>query len=436
MDRAPFGRLLRAGIGSILVLASASLNSGCEKPNTYAAPQAAEVSVAVPIRKAVVTSLEYTGSAAPTATVELRARVRGFLEEIKFKPGAHVKQGELLFVIDKKPFVAKVDQLKADMANKTALFESADSDLKRNIPLVSRKVISEQEYVTSKATRDAAKAAIDSAKALLMQADYDLGYTEVRAPIDGRISRNLVDKGNLVGDGTATLLATIVKDDPIYAYMSVSERDLLRFRSQVSQGERADYRTTRIPLDLGFSTEKGFPHPGRVDYADPAIDTRTGTVQARGIFDNPNGVIVPGSFVRIRVPLENLPDALLVPEEVVLLGPKARPYLLLVNDKNKVEQRWVTIGSVVDGLQVITDGLKPDDLVVINNLQRARPGLDVKPSKTTIADYLKQREASAESLKAKSNPGSVSAAPVSPAVVAPVTGASPISTPAKSAKTP
>jgi membrane fusion protein (multidrug efflux system) len=364
------------------VLLLLGLAAGCEPNNAYVPPPPPVVTVSTPERRPVTTYMEHTGTTQAIETVDLRARVKGFLESIHFTPGESVKQGALLFVIDPKPFQAKVDQAAADLTSKEAQLVSAESEFKRSTQLYQRKVISDEEMIKTRANRDAAKAAVEAAKATLEQANLDLGYTRVTAPISGRIGRNLVDVGNLVGDGQATLLATIVKDDPIYAYMNVSEAHLLMYRKMVREGKRVDYRAKPIRLDLGLANEEGFPHEGRLDYADPAIDPNTGTITARGVFPNPDGAMIPGLFVRIRVPLEEHKDALLV-DERALGADQTGSYVLVVNEKkgNEVERRSIKVGAKDGDMRVIEGDVGSNDLVIINGLQRARPGAKVNPKR-------------------------------------------------------
>ena len=375
-----FRRPKRMALPAALLMACVA--PGCEPPNKYVPPPPPEVTVATPERRTVTSYLEYTGTTQAFESVDLRARVMGFLESIHFKPGDDVKKDALLFVIDAKPFQAKVDQSAADFASKEATLVGAESEYKRTTALYQRKVVSDEEYIKVKSQRDAAKANVEAAKATLESARLDLGYTRVTAPISGRISRNLVDVGNLVGNGQATLLATILNEDPIYAYVTCREADLLRFRKQVREGTRLDYRKNRIPLWLGLTNEKGFPHEGRVDYADPEVDPGTGTVQARGVFANDDRAIVPGLFVRVRVALEENKDALLVPESALGTDQGGR-YVLVVDPHDVVERRGVTVGATEGTSRVIEAGLKPDDLVVVNGLQRARPGAKVRPKTAT-----------------------------------------------------
>jgi RND family efflux transporter MFP subunit len=399
---------------------------GCERGNTYAPPPPPEVTVSHPIRKEVTTYLEYTGTTKAYESVEIRARVKGFLKERHFVDGSDVKAGQLLLVIDEEPYKVKLDVAnaklaeakaalqkaeqskmrevaRAQMALDQALFLLAKIDESRQRSLLNRGASSKEDFDKAEANRKkyeaqvqadaanleqaeadyqanilSARANVEMATAEVRNAEIELGYCRMVSPIDGRISRGLVDVGNYVGDGQPTLLATVVKTDPIYAYMTVSEADLLRFRRQVREGKRVDYRKEIVPLELGLASEEGFPHKGRVEYTDPGVDPVSGTLLARGVFPNPGNDLVPGLFVRIRVALEKRPDALLVPERALGMDQTGH-YVLVVDKQNVVSQRTVKVGATEGRLRVIEDNLKPDDLVVVNGLQRARPGLKVKP---------------------------------------------------------
>jgi len=352
--------------------------AGCEQGNTYVEPPPPEVTVSAPVRRAVTSYLEYTGTARAVATVEVRARVEGYLESLQFEDGQEVRQGDLLFQIDPRPFRAKVDAARADLASKQARLTQLESDYARDSRLRQRNAITAEEFVATQAGLGVARAEVEAAKAALQTAELDLGYTRVTAPIAGRITRRQVDVGNLVGDGEATLLATIVEDHQVYAYFTVSETDLLRFRSLAASGARPDYRDGTIPIDLGLADERGYPHTGRLEYMDPAVDPATGTVVVRGIFENEDHRIIPGLFVRVRVPLEQGRDALLVPERALGVD-QVGQYLLVVNDEDVVEQRPVEVGTRVEGLRVVESNLGPEDRVVVNGIQRARPGTAVVP---------------------------------------------------------
>lgn len=434
------GRPRAIAITCAATLALASLLAGCERGNTYAPPPPPEVTVSVPLQKSVTNYLQYTGTTKAVESVDLRARVKGFLKEKHFQAGADVKSGELLMVIEEEPFQARLEEAKANRAAAESKLKTAEQSKRREVAtarlaydqalyllakveetrqrnLFSRNASSREDLDKAQAElkKDAAqvesdradleqaqadyetnilstKASLEATRAEVRNAEIDLGYCRVYAPIDGRISRNLVDVGNLVGDGQATILATILKEDPIYAYMSVSEADLLRFREQVRQGTRVDYRTGKVTLDLGLANEEGFPHQGRVEYTDPGVDPGSGTVTARGIFPNPDHQIISGLFVRVRVALEERKDALLVPERA-LGADQVGTFVLVVGKNNVVERRPIKVGAAVDGMRVVEENLKPDDLVVVNGLQRARPDAKVKPRRvepgTTTSSGLK-----------------------------------------------
>jgi RND family efflux transporter MFP subunit len=419
------------------VLATACMLAGCEPGNKYIPPPPAEVIVSTPVRRSVMSYMEYTGTTKAIETVDLRARVKGFLKQRLFREGEEVKQGQLLLVIDEEPFqvtleiaqarleaaqagVKKAEESKAREVAKAQLdldqaaYQLAKVEETRQRALLRRNAGSQEDLDKAEADRKKAGAQVEADRAHLEQAraDYvtnllnakanvaqaeaevrnaklDLGYCRISAPFDGRISRSYFDLQNLVGDSQATVLATIVKFDPIYAYMSVSESDLLMFRKLVREGKRVDFRKEPIALDLGLPNETGFPHRGVIDYTDPTVDPGSGTIQARGKFPNPgpNPTIYPGLFCRIRVPLATTPDALLVPQRSLAYD-QGGWYLLVVGSGNKVEQRYVTPGAVEGSLRVIDENLKPDDLVIVQGLQRARPGIVVKPQRqeTTVAN--------------------------------------------------
>ena len=408
------------GASAVLFLAI-----GCESANRYAPPPPAEVTVKIPTRRSVKTYLEYSGVLRAVASEELRARVKGFLKEKHFKGSEDVKKGDLLLVIDEPEFVAKLAQTNAKVAEAEANLKKAETSRAREIAraqvaideaglilsqieqtrqrsLRARNAAAEQDVdradanqKKSKAQVDADKASLDqsisdydvnilvakaniaSAKADFDRAKIDLGYCRILSPINGRISRSFVDPGNLVGDGQATLLATVLSDQEIYAYMSVSESDVLRFREMQAAGQLDDFRKVNMPLELGLANEKGFPHLGRIDYVDPGVDTATGTVQARGIFPNKDGKLVSGAFVRVRVPFETKNDAMLVPEEALGSDSQGR-FVLVVNEDGVVERRNVVIGSQTDTDRIIESGLKATDRVVTLGLQKARPGQKVR----------------------------------------------------------
>ncbi len=380
-------------ITAFAVAVSIGLLGGCGEQNTYVEPPPPPVTVAQPLQQTVIDYLEFTGTTAAVESVQVRARVKGFLESMHFEPGTRVEQNDLLFVIDPKPFQAKLDAAKAELASAAASLTKAESDFTRLSEAGKRGAVTERDVVAAAADRDAAKATVAAAEAAVTDAELELGYTQVTAPISGRVSRNRVDVGNLVGEGDATLLTTVVKYDPIYAYFNINERDLLRvmelYRENVqAKGIDPDtqtYEEADVPLLLKLANEESFTHEGRLNFAESDVDTETGTLQLRGVFPNPAKppVILPGLFTRIRLPLEQQQNALLVSEQALGFD-QGGSYLLAVNDQNIVEKRSVTLGQLDKGLRVIEAGLRPDDWVVINGLQRARPGAKVDPGRAEM----------------------------------------------------
>src|SRR3954470_13592914 len=378
------------GVGAVSAALTLLLAfAGCQPTNVYAPPPPPLVKVGRPVRRPVTTYGLYTGSTKAVESVDLRARVTGFLKSVEFVESTEVKTGQLLMVIDEVPFQVKVDAAQAKVdeaqaslnkAEQSKAVEIADAQLeldratheldvveeRRNRNLLSRNAGSREDVdkalaATQKSAAQikadeasldqakadfmtnllAARASLESARAALRDAQIDLGYCRIYSPIDGRITRRFVDPGNPAAGSEAPVLAPVVKDDPIYAYMSPSEADVLQFREQVKKGNRIDFRKETLPIDLALLNEKGFPHSGRVDYVDPGVDPSTGTLQARGIFPNPEHIIIPGLFVRVRVPFGHKDDALLVPERAIGRDP-AGPYVLVVGKGNLVEQRSVT----------------------------------------------------------------------------------------------
>ncbi len=363
---------------ALLLLAAAWL-AGCERPeNKYVPPPPPKVTVAPPEQRDVIASMFYTGTTRAWESVEIRARVQGMLRKVAFEPSSMVKKGDLLFIIEPEPFQAKVDEALAQLAVAKAQLKLAEATLKRKANAYKDRAVSEVEVITAEAERDQAKAAIKAAEAQVEVAKIDLGYTHIHAPISGRISRNYVDLGNLVGRGDATLLSTIVNDKPMLVYFNVSERDLLKAREFQDKGKDFDDEWGNRRLYLGMANEKGFPHEGALDYIDNVVDDSTGTISVRGNFPNKDEAILPGLFVRVRIPVWKIKNALLVPKEAVGADQAGR-YVLVVNDKNVVEYRKVELGPDEKGMVSVTKGIKVSDRVIVQGLQRARPGGKVTP---------------------------------------------------------
>lgn len=365
------------------VLLAALVATACdEQKNAYVPPPPPEVTVAQPTRRTVTEYLEFTGNTQALETVELRARVKGFLQSAAFEDGAYVKKDDLLFVIDPAEYKAAVDANAAKVAQAKAKLDRTTRDLSRAQTLVKQGNVSEQVLDMRLSDKLQADGEVQAAEADLEQAQLNLGYTRVVAPFDGRMGRKLIDPGNLVGNDGNTQLATIVRNNPIYAYFSLNEKDLLRVRKPPATGstpQRGD-NVSSIPLQLGLTNEDGYPYEGRFDFADTGVDPNTGTILLRGIFPNDERALLPGLFVRIRAPVGESKDALLVDDTAVGIDQRGR-YVLIVNDQNKVETRPVEIGAKSDGLRQITKGLTATDWVIVKGLQRAREGIEVKPNR-------------------------------------------------------
>lgn len=372
--------------GWIPLVITSGLIAGCDpfsKPPPPAAAPPAEVTVARPLTREVEDDLTYTGTTTALASVEIRSRVTGFLEKVQFSPRDKVKKDAPLFMIDRRTFKANLDVAKAEVESKKAELTKAEFDAEKVAELVKTGAASPDEAVATVARRDSIRAAISALEASAQRAQLDYDWCEVVAPIGGRISRNLVDVGNLVAADT-TVLATIVDDDAIYAYFNPGERDVLEFRERrrrelLAAGKTiADEPTRDAPVFLGLMTETGYPHQGVVDYVAPKLDEATGTLQVRARFENPDGRLLAGGFVRIRVPTSKPYPALVVTERA-LGSDQGQRYLLAVNDKNIVEFKPVEVGTLKDGLRVIRAGITANERVIVNGMQRVRPGATVKP---------------------------------------------------------
>lgn len=351
--------------------------SGCGSRNQFIPPPPPEVTVAHPTTDEVVDSIEFTGTTRATATVNLRARVNGYLEQIKFEDGQAVNEGDLLFVIEQAPFEVALASAKSTLQKAQAALQLAETNHARTAELFQRKVVTQQDLDVQKANLASAQADVAAAQAQVRQAELNLQYTEIHAPITGRIGRHLVDKGNLI-QAEQTQLAVIESIDPIQAYFNVSEPDLLRFMEMLRENKLPDPEKHPPVLYLQLANETGFPHEGHLDYRELGVDPATGTILRRAVFPNPDHALIPGLFVRLRVPIGEPQPKLLV-EERALGADQRGQYVLVVNDENVVEYRPVKTGIAVGDRRVIQDGIDKDDWIVVNGLQRARPGSKVSP---------------------------------------------------------
>ena len=358
--------------------ASVALLAGCEDKNTFVAPPPPKVDVATPVQRPVTRYIEATGNTAPIKSVDLVARVQGFLQSIDYQDGSFVKQGTQLFTIEPETYKLKLEQAQAAEAGAQASVKQAEADFKRQSDLVQRQAVSQATLDTSTSSRDNAQANLQQAQANTKIAQVNYGYTNVTAPFDGIVTAHLVSVGELVGVSSPTQLATIVALDPIYVNFNVNEQDVLRVREEARRRGMTADDIKQLPVEVGLQTETGYPHKGKLDYISPNINQSTGTLAVRGLLSNPDRVLLPGFFVRIRVPFNEQKQALLVPDAALGSDQSGR-YVLAVNSDNVVEQRKVQAGPLEGGLRVIESGLKGDDRVVVAGLLRAIPGQKVDP---------------------------------------------------------
>lgn len=378
----------RRSVACITVLPSLLvLTSGCKPAKPALAPvKPPVVTIAQPVVKPVAEYAEYTGKTSAVQTVEVRARVGGYLNSVDFSDGALVKEGDVLFQIDPRPFQAAVDQAKAELAKANAVLDKAKVDWERIDKLYKANNASIIEWSTNKAARDAAIAAVDAAKANLESQELNLGWTKVTAPISGRAGRRLVDVGNLITGGTsmATPLTTIVSIDPMYAYFDIDERTVLEIQRRIRELKMAPARGQRaVPLELALANEVGFPHQGFVDFVNNRVDPATGTLQVRGEFPNADNFLTDGLFVRVRFVMTKHEDAVLVLERAIMQD-QSTHLVYVVDAQQKVEARPVVRGPQEGPFRVIEEGLKRDDWVIVNGAQRVRPGVVVDPQRVEM----------------------------------------------------
>jgi RND family efflux transporter MFP subunit len=376
-------KLVPARIAALfLVLAPALAGCGEGAPK-QAAPRPPAVTVAKPTKQTVTDYDEYVGRFVAVDMVEVRARVSGYLEKVQFEDGQLVKHGDLLFTVDRRPFEATLAQARANLAQARANLAFATSDLGRASQLVRDRTITEQTFDQRTQAKSVAEASVSAQEAAVRQAELDVQFTELKAPVAGRIGDRRVSPGNLVTGGTGgntTLLATIVSIDPIRFEFTFDEASYLRYERIATQGTDAATRNKGkgVKVSLRLIDEQDFAHEGTMDFVDNVIDRSSGTIRGRAQIANPKGLFTPGMFARVRVPGSLPYDALLVPD-VAIASEQVRKYVLVIGPENVATQKYVTLGQLVGGLRVIKDGLSGDDTVIVNGLARIRPGAKVTP---------------------------------------------------------
>lgn len=380
----PICSKIRLFQASLLVLALGACGQR-QQAQGPATPPPPAVSIANPVEKSVVEWDEYTGRFDAVDTVEVRARISGVLNEVKFTDGAIVKKGDLLFVIDPRPFQRILDRDRATLQGAKVQVEFAQKDLERARPLVANNTISQQVFDQRTQAVRAAEANVLSAEASVRSSELDVEFTQIRSPVTGRISRKLVSEGNFItgGSGSGTLLTTIVSIDPIFFYFDVSEADFLKYQRLDALGLRPSSRDTANAVELALQNDKGFPYKGKMNFVDNRIDQNTGSLRGRAVFDNPNQLFQPGLFARVRLVGSGEYKAIMLPD-VAIATDQSNRFVFVVSDDGTVSSKPVTLGPIIDGLRVIRSGVAANDWVVVNGVQRARNGIKVKADKTVI----------------------------------------------------
>lgn len=379
---APAGRLLRAGQMMLLALALA----GCSRHQPEAvAPPPASVTVAPVQQRELVDWEELTGRTAAIEYVEIRPRVSGYIDQIRFESGQLVKKGDVLFRIDQRWAKADVERRAAELAVAQVRVDTAEREAQRNAQLLSSKAISREEAEGREARAAEARAALLAVRAAHASAVLDLELTEIRSPIDGRVSRAMVTTGNYISGvaGAATLLTTVVSVDPVYVYVDMDENAFLRFSTQQQKGNLPKNEQGRIPVELQLADEEGFHRQGAVESLDNRVNDQTGSIVLRAIFPNPEGRILPGLFARLRLPTGAKAPMLLV-DETAIGTDQAQKFVLTLSSSNTAAYRPVKLGPLVEGRRVVRDGLQPGEKVIVNGQARIRPGMPVSPQEAPV----------------------------------------------------
>jgi RND family efflux transporter MFP subunit len=371
--------MVRTALLTAAVAVLAACGHSAASGPAAAAPPAPAVTVAGVIAKPLRDWEEFSGRLQAVDSVEIRPRVSGFIDSVQFTEGARVKKGQLLFRIDPRPFQAEVNRLSAELRRARSQSALAASNHDRGKRLVAQHMISQQDFDQLATTASTTDDDIGAAAAALETARLNLEFTEVRSPIDGRVSRALITSGNLVSN--ASILTTVVSDDPVYAYFDADEQTYLKFSSHKASPEGS--RGGQDSVFMGLIDEEGYPHTGHLDFVDNQVDPQSGTIRGRAVFDNKDGRFTPGLFARIKLVGGDVKDTILIDERAVGtdLGKK---FVLALKSDNTLEYRPVTLGASVDGLRVVNSGLAANDVIVINGLQHVKPGIAVAPTKVAM----------------------------------------------------
>jgi RND family efflux transporter MFP subunit len=362
-----------------------ALLPGCKRLIAPQAPPPATVTVSQPLQRDVIRWDQYSGYLSSPETVTVNARVSGLIEEAPFQEGAIVHAGDLLFKIDPRPYQADLDNKKAAVAEAKAMAEKTRADFARSTLLLKEQIVARADYDATKASYGQADASLSAAEAALETSRLYLEWTEVRAPITGRVSRMNVTVGNLVngGPGQATPLTTIVSIDRLYCYINVPESAALRYQELALQEQKSNVAAANVACFMQLENETNFPRQGVIDFVDNQVDVNTGTVQIRCVFGNPTTILTPGLFALTRIPASGRYQALLIPDAAVNTDQDER-YLLIVGNNDVVQQRPVKLGALFGTLRSITDGLKPGERVIVNGMQSAQSGAKVIPHEVAV----------------------------------------------------